>query len=460
MSMKTMNRRGFIKNNLALAACLASGFNVLSSPRSAFAADIDGYKALVCVYLAGGNDSFNMFVPASVSEHADYASARQFLAIPRAQLLPVTPGTYSDGASYGFHPNMNLSKQLFDQGSLAVIANVGTLTNPITREEYENRSRGIPAQLFSHNDQTSLWMAGNASQGTGRGWAGKLMDLLYANPATAPKPSPSISIAGNNLWQSGNVRSFEMSSRGINSAYLPYHEGPVKLNDAYATELQRAAISSHKMIREHAGIQARSIEFSGLVGSALTFAPVFSTPFGSGSLQAQLEMVAKMIAVRDRLDTNIHRQVFFVQLDGWDTHGAQVEDNAGSHANLLHKLDQSLYAFNAALLELGLHNQVTTFTATEFGRSLTPNGSGSDHGWGGHSLVMGGAVGGNDIYGTMPQLSFDSVDAVENNRIIPSTSVDQYGATLARWFGLNASELNTVFPNLANFASSDLGFML
>jgi uncharacterized protein (DUF1501 family) len=457
--MKTLNRRSFLKQNLALASCLASGFNVLNGTRAAHAANIDGYKALVCVYLAGGNDSFNMFAPASAAAHADYANARQFLAIPRAQLLPVSPAAYSDGADYGFHPSMTRSKNLFDQGSLAVIANVGTLTNPITKEQYESQSRSIPAQLFSHNDQTSLWMAGNANQGTGRGWAGKLMDLLYTNSASAPRPSPSISVAGNNLWQTGNVRSFEISAGGIDSPYLPYHEGAIKLDDAYAAEFQRSAASSHKLISEHAGIQSRAIEFGALVGSALSFAPTFSQAFGNGELQKQLEMVAKLIAVRDRLDTNIQRQVFFVQLGGWDTHGSQVEDNAGSHANLLARLDQSLGAFDAALVELGLQNQVTTFTATEFGRSLTPNGSGSDHGWGGHSLVMGGAVNGNDIYGTMPQLSFDSIDAIENNRIIPTSSVDQYGATMARWFGLNASELNSVFPNLQNFASSDLGFM-
>ncbi len=230
--MKTLNRRKFLQQNLALTGCLVSGFNIFTGVRTAKAASVDGYKALVCVYLAGGNDSFNMFVPASAAAHADYASARQFLTIPRAQF------------------------------------------------------------------------------------------------------------------------------------------------------------------------------------------------------------------------------------DGWDTHSAQVEDSAGSHANLLGKLDHSFGVFHAALQELGLENQVTTFTATEFGRSLTPNGSGSDHGWGGHSLVMGGAVAGSDIYGTMPQLSFDSDDAVENNRIIRTSSVDQYGATPARWFGLSESELNSVFPNLQNFASPDLGFML
>jgi len=285
-----------------------------------------------------------------------------------------------------------------------------------------------------------------------------MMDILY--PSAAPQPSPSISVGGNNLWQTGNrVRSFEVGSGGVSSPYLPYHEGPTKLGDAYAAVHQLGASTSHRLIREHANTQDRAVEFGNLVSSALSFAPEFNQTFGAGPLQAQLRMVARLIAVRDRLDSNMQRQVFFVRLGGWDTHADQLANTTSGHPNLLTSLNDSLAAFYAALLELGVQDQVTTFTATEFGRSLTPNGSGTDHGWGGHSLVMGGAVNGNDIYGTMPQLSFNSVDAVENNRIIPTTSVDQYSATMARWFGLNTAELATVFPNLRNFANNDLGFM-
>lgn len=460
--MKNMNRRNFLKHNLALAGCMAGGFNMFSGAQSAQAATLNGYKALVCVYLAGGNDSFNMFVPSSASEHADYAAARQFIAVPREQLLPLSPVSYSDGASYGFHPSMVRSKDLFDQGRMALVANVGTLIHPITRQQYENQALEIPAQLFSHKDQSDLWMAGSASNGTGQGWAGRLVDQVYTNPVTAPRPSPNISIAGNNLWQTGSgIRAFEMSSGGISKPDLPWHDGPSKLQDAYAALYQANQSSNHMFVSEHAHIQDRGIEYANLINNALATAPQFDLSFGDGSLQSQLEMVARLIAARDTLEAGVQRQVFFVQLGGWDTHSRQIDPNADiNHQILLSQLDQSLHVFNAAMEQLGTQDQVTTFTATEFGRSLTPNNTGTDHGWGGHSLVMGGAVNGNDIYGTMPQLSFDSIDAIDNNRIIPTSSVDQYGATLARWFGLNNSELASVFPNLQNFSTTDLGFML
>jgi uncharacterized protein (DUF1501 family) len=461
--MKQLNRRAFIKWNLAAAAGLSSSFSCLNGLRSAHAADLSGgYKALVCVYLAGGNDAFNMFLPRSTTEYNDYAAVRQHLAVPQTQLLPVSPATFSDGADYGFHPNMPAIQTLFNQGALAVIANVGTLVRPITKLEYENQLTEIPPQLFSHNDQTDLWMLGNANTSNGLGWAGSMMDLIYPNINTAPKPSPNLSIAGNNLWQSGNAfRPYEIHPDGIFPLSFPGHGGVYTLDQAYKDvyALGLGASGGHKMVSEHVRIQQRETQFSNLVGNALTNAPGFTQPFGGGALQQQLEMVAKLIAVRDQLDSTALRQVFFVQLGGWDTHASQNAAIATSHPNLLSQVSQSLDSFYAALTELGMENQVTTFTASEFGRSLTPNGDGTDHGWGGHSLVMGGAVTGNDIYGSMPQLSIDSADAVEEGRIIPTTSVDQYSATLAGWFGLTPSELNTLFPNLVNFSNADLGFM-
>ena len=453
------NRRRFLKQHLALAAWLGCGVDVLNLGSSAGAADSAGYKALVCVYLAGGNDSFNMFVPQSNAEHAQYAQARQFLAVPRASLLPVEALGYDDGASYGFHPNMPEVQGLFAQGMLSLVANVGPLVSPVTKSGYEANTDNVPSQLFSHNDQTDLWMAGDASHRTGLGWAGRMMDIFYAN-GSVPKPSPSISVGGNNLWQAGlSTRSFEIGAGGIEAAYLPWHEGPVKLGNAYAAAFGAAQASTHKLLREHGQVQDRAIEYSGLVNQALSSAPDLSESFGNGPLQRQLQMVARLIAVRDRLDAGLNRQVFFVRLGGWDTHSAQIENISTSHPNLLRQLSLSLGEFNSALEQLSIQNDVTTFTATEFGRSLTPNGSGTDHGWGGHSLVMGGAIRGGDIFGTMPRLRLDSPDAIESGRIIPSTSVDQYSATLAHWFGLNNDETTALFPNLPNFSSNDLGFM-
>lgn len=450
------SRRKFLKTQLALGTCLAAGLDVISSP--AEAANLQGYKALICVYLAGGNDSYNMFVPMSASAHADYADARRFLALQRSRILPATPATYSDGQAYGFHPAMPQTQRLFGEGELAVIANVGSLIRPITKREYEARSAPLPSQLFSHNDQTNSWLAANARGAAGVGWAGHTMDIMYPNGA--PQPSPSISIGGNSLWQTGRrVRSFEVGTDGVGGQYFPFHRGPVKLRDAFRTVHQSSAQNSNLFVREHAQTLERAEAFGNNVNSALEFAPGFSTPFPGNRLSEQLKMVANLIAVRDRLDTNLNRQVFFVRIGGWDTHNEQASADTNVHANLLQQVDQSLSALHSAMTELGVADSVTTFTATEFGRTLTPNRSGTDHGWGGHSLVMGGAVRGGDIYGRMPEISRDSGDALRGGRMIPTTSVDQYSATLARWFGLSGSELGSVFPNLGNFATGDLGFM-
>ncbi|MFK7893683.1 MAG: DUF1501 domain-containing protein [Granulosicoccus sp.] len=454
--MINQSRRSFLKSKLALGACLGAGLDVISAP--ARAADLQGYRALVCIYLAGGNDSYNMFVPVSASAHRDYADARKFLALPREQILPVTPVSYSDGQAYGFHPAMTQSQRLFGEGKLAVMANVGSLIRPITRQEYDDRGPAVPRQLFSHNDQTDSWLAADARGAAGVGWAGRMIDLMYPNGA--PQPSPSISIGGNSLWQTGRrVRAFEVGTRGVGNRYLPYHRGPVKLSDAFRAMHENAAQESNLMAREHAMTLERAEAFGNTVNSALEFAPVFSQPFPEGFLAAQLEMVAKLIAVRDRMDTNLTRQVFFVRIGGWDTHDDQASAGTDVHANLLREVDVALSAFDDAVTELGESESVTSFTATEFGRTLTPNGSGTDHGWGGHNLILGGAVRGGDVYGEMPLIALESENALRAGRMIPTSSVDQYCATLARWFGLNESELASVFPNLRNFSTGDLGFM-
>lgn len=454
--MIKQSRRTFLKTQLALGTCLAAGLDVISAP--AEAANIQGYKALVCVYLAGGNDSYNMFVPTNASAHADYSDVRKFLALPRSQVLPVTPATYSDGQAYGFHPAMRESQRLFGNGDLAVMANVGSLIRPITKLEYDSRTAQLPKRLFSHNDQTESWLAADARGAAGVGWAGATMDIMYPNGA--PQPSPSISVGGNSLWQTGRrVRAFEVGTNGVGSRYLPNHRGPLKLGDAFRAMHQRASLQSNLLVKEHAMTIERAEAFGNSVNSALEFAPTFSNAFPDSRLAAQMRMVANLIAVRDRLDTNLNRQIFFVRIGGWDTHNEQADANSNVHANLLQQVDLALSAFHNATTELGVQDSVTAFTATEFGRTLTPNGSGTDHGWGGHSLVVGGAVKGGDIYGRMPQISLDSGDTVRGGRVIPTTSVDQYSATLAGWFGLNNSELSSVFPNLGNFSTGNLGFM-
>ncbi len=459
--MPNKTRRDFLQWNLALAATLAPGLGMVNAMRPIHAASVSGgYKALVCVYLAGGNDSFNMFVPYDGTAHTNYATARQNLAIPTADLLPVSPDS-GGGIRHGFHKNMPGAKNLFDTGSMGVVSNLGTLIEPITKGEYESNTNNIPARLFSHNDQTDRWMAADANNRFGQGWAGRMMDMLYDN-AAVPRPSPSISIGGNNLWQSGqDVLLYEMNDQGAGSTRLPFHGGAFKLNDAYTQASATAVKNANLLVAEHALRQSRAIEFSSFVNDALVNAPSFENEFTDERLSAQLRMVARLIAVRDQLDPEqtVNRQVFFVRLGGWDTHAVQNGDAEDSHPNLLGKLDAAITSFQGALASMNMQQQVTTFTATEFGRSLTPNGSGTDHGWGGHSLVMGGAVSGNAIHGILPELAINSDDTVENNRIIPTSSVDQYGATLARWFGMNENEIDYLFPNLGNFLQRDLGFM-
>ncbi len=455
--MVSQTRRSFLKRQLLLGGCVAAGFDVISGP--AHAANTDGYKALVCINLAGGNDSFNMFIPRNSSAYADYAQARQFLAIDREKIIPVSPATYSDGQTYGFHPAMGETKRLFDSGQLAVMANVGSLIRPITKQEYESSSSAIPKQLFSHNDQSDSWLAANANGGTELGWAGRMMDIIY--PGNYPEHAASLSISGNSLWQkASNVRHFEIGASGVSK-----RNGSRRLQKAHADMHASAVNQNNLLANNRAMVLERALDYSGLINNALENTPTFETPFNAHGMQdtplaAQLEMVARLISARDRLDPNLRRQIFFVRLGGWDTHKDQIGGPADeTHEALLGQLDSALGAFQDAMVQLGVQNSVTAFTATEFGRSLTPNSSGTDHGWGGHNLVMGGAVRGGDIYGQMPQISRDSVDTVNNNRFVPTTSVEQYSATLARWFGMNNAELNNIFPNLGNFATPNVGFL-
>jgi uncharacterized protein (DUF1501 family) len=410
------------------------------------------------VDLAGGNDSLNMFVPIGASEHADYASARRFISVGRSEALPITPVSYSDGQAYGFHPDLDGLHNLFEAGDLSIMANTGPLIAPMTKDEYLERSVPRPSRLFAHDHQQDAWHSADASGGADIGWAGHMIDLMYPNGA--PQPSPTLSIGGNSLWQRGRiVRPFEVGSNVVvNPQYLPFHEGPIKLSDAFRAMYQGATNQNSLLAKEHAATLERAGAFGLNVNDAIESAPDFSTEFPRSSLADQLQMVARLIAIRDRLDPNLNRQVFFCRKGGWDTHNNQV-GRVNRHGKLLQDLDDSLTAFHGALSELGVLDSVTTFSSTEFGRTISPNSSGTDHGWGGHNIVMGGAVNGGDIFGQMPQITRDSPDAINNGRVIPTTSVDQYSATLAGWFGLDEGELATVFPNLGNFANSDVGFM-
>jgi len=452
-----MNRRNFLRNTLVSAmagaygtSLLATGPLLASSIGSSFNKVTAGYKALVCVFLYGGNDGFNMVVPRDPLGYGNYQTSRQNLAIAQNELLPITPRS---GGDYGFHPSMPDMQSLFAAGDLAIQANIGTLVEPVTRAQIQAKNANLPPQLFSHNSQQALWETAYASESASLGWGGLLADRLgYLNSSLVPM---NVSITGNNLFQVGeNHAPYAMNASGPDEMIGVRHSVEWEQYRAQAFDRIRDMQSNHILEQAHKDLTRSTQSTAQLLGSSLETAPVLTTPFPEeNNLADQLAMVAKMISVSEEL--GFERQIFIVGMGGFDTHDRQNQDQP----NLLGGLSQALAAFNQATQELGVANQVTSFTHSDFGRTLTSNGDGTDHGWGSHHLMMGGAVNGGDIYGTMPELSIGGPDDADDGRMIPTTSVEQYSATLARWFGLPENELNTVFPNLGNFSSADLGFM-
>lgn len=424
------------------------GFNT----SSLFAEDVgfDDYRALVNVFLLGGNDAFNMVVPRSEAEYNAYARSRQNLSIAKDDLLAMLADN-PDGALYGMHPGMPGLRDLFESGDLAVAANVGPLIEPTTREGYLNGTALLPPQLFSHNDQQSQWQTLRGISQLATGWAGRIADVMA--PSTASQRLPlNVSASGNNAFQASEIAvPYTVGTDGAN-AYGAY--GP---DAAFGTErraaFERLLTPAGVYARALGGVHQRSLEKADLVNNALASAPALSTVFPESSLGAQLEIVARLLAVRDEFDAS--RQIFYVATGGFDTHDAQNQNQPG----LLSDVSESLSAFANALQEIGLFDDVVTFTQSDFGRTLTSNGDGTDHGWGAHQLVLGGPVLGRRIYGTMPVLDIGGSNDVGGGRIIPGLSADQYAATLARWFGIAEADLTTVAPNLQNFPTADIGFL-
>ena len=451
-------RRHFLKQCVRQSLLGAGAYATLGSlgMLKAMAADTAGYKAMVCIFLYGGNDSFNMVIPRSTEEYNAYAAARQTLTIPKEQILAINPTT-SDGADYGFHPAMPEVQGLFEAGKLAVLANVGALTEPTTRDDYKNKRVTLPPRLFSHNDQQDFWQSLNPDNALPVGWAGRMADLL-ASANQNPQLSMNISLSGRNLLQVGqSTAPYFMSPGGvitINSL------DPLSAN---AQERRRAATydavlnntTGHLFGDEFTKMKRRAIDLAVEIDSALGRINPVTTVFpAENNLGVALRTIANMIAARDEL--GFSRQIFFVGVGGWDTHANQLT----RHPALLTEVSQAMKAFYDATEELQVADKVTTFTASDFGRTLTTNGDGSDHGWGGHQLIMGGAVKGKDIYGEMPDMIIEGPQDSGRGRIIPTTSIDQYSSTLGNWFGLTQNETLDVLPNLANFNTTNLGFML
>jgi len=450
-----MKRRDFLKRYASTAAAGLGAYSTLGglSLTNALANDTE-YKALVCVFLYGGNDSFNMLVPTDESAHRAYADARKNLAVSRSQLLPLDT-VASDGLRYGLHPSMPEIRDLYNQGKATVVGNVGPLLVPTSRDDYINARVPVPPRLFSHNDQQDFWQSLELDKLQSTGWAGRMADAL-ASLNGEQALSMNVSMAGSNLMLTGSatipyIASSEGVERAKASVLLSGFGRASRRSNALQALLDRE--SEHVLANQYRTTVKRANELSIQIGDILNQSSRVDAGFPQTPLADSLQMVARMISVRQSL--GLKRQVFFIGYGGWDTHGGQ---NA-RHPALLRNLSQSLAAFYRATDVLGLTDQVTTFTAADFGRTLTSNGDGSDHGWGGHQLVMGGAVRGQSIVGEMPVIAIDGPSDSGHGRIIPTLAVDQYCATLARWFGLSNNNLDEVFPNLREFSQRDLGFL-
>ncbi len=407
------------------------------------------YKALVCLFLAGGNDANNLIIPNDDAGYAAYAKARSTLAVGRDGLLPIAPRS-SDGRRFALHPSMPDLQELFGQGRLAFVANVGTLAVPTNKAQFAARSVPLPGQLFSHNDQQVQWQSSLPDRNFVSGWGGRLADLTNTFNENNTI-SMSISLAGQNAFQVGKaVAQYSVSPNGV---VQPNNtNGPVGSLRYKAQRQLLTGEDENLFASAFAGLTSDAISDSALLASMLGKDAPFKTEFPKSNLGAQLRMIARLIAAAP--DLGLRRQIFFARIGGWDLHDGQIT----AHAKLLGDVSQSLAAFQRATDELELSDQVTTFTASDFGRTYTTNGDGSDHGWGSHHLIVGGAVKGGEIYGKFPDLSVNGPDDTGRGRWIPSTSVDEYAATLATWFGVSATDLPTVLPNIGRFATPDLGF--
>jgi uncharacterized protein (DUF1501 family) len=444
-------RRTFIRQAACAALTTTGILNTIFDLRRLSAAPLDtsDYKALICLFLFGGNDANNVIVPHDNSGYASYAAARGILALPQASLLPLILQN-GDGRDFGFHPNLPELQALFNQGKLGLVANVGTLVAPVTRAQYLAGGAAVPPQLFSHADQSVQWQTSVPDVISKTGWGGRLADMLQSLNAGS-KISLNISIAGTNTFEVGNtVLPYVVSPTG--SVGLAGFDGSANANVRLQAFKDLLALPHNNLFEQaYADTVSRSIAANDLLTSALAGIPTIQTVFPTSNLGQQLNMIAKLIAARDNL--SMKRQIFFCSVGGYDTHGDQLT----GQANLLTELSQGLNAFYNATVELGVASQVTTFTASDFGRTYPTNGSGSDHGWGSHQFVLGGAVQGGRLFGTFPTLAVNGPDDTGQGRWIPTTSVDEFSATLATWFGVSASNLSTVLPNIGRFAHPNLG---
>ncbi|MDO5288634.1 MAG: DUF1501 domain-containing protein [Pseudomonadota bacterium] len=474
----TLARRAFLQRlgHLGVAG-VATPWALNLAAMSDAAAQTGGYKALVCVFLLGGNDNGNTVIPYDSTGHSAYVNARggliaasgsDGLAIARDQIIPLNGTGLSGSQQWGLPRELSGLANLFHSGKLAVQMNVGPLIRPTTLDDYKART-SLPPKLFSHNDQQSIWQSSRA-EGSVQGWGGTLGDLtLGSNGRSA---FTCMSVAGNAVFLSGaTALQYQIGTNGAIAISPITNRGSMFNSDACSNALRTLMTEVRSNLLEHelntivqrswsnqatlsSAIASSATQFDSMLPDSPTLSVNGSNvAFTNLRLNRQLKMVARIIEARERL--GMQRQVFMVTLGGFDNHDRLY----ANHASLLAQVNAALVGFQAAMESIGAGDIVTTFTASDFGRTITSNGDGSDHGWGGHHFVMGGAVKGKAFYGTPPSAIMGGAEDVGNGRYIPSTSVDQYAATMAKWFGVPDAQMAMIAPNLANFSTRDLGFM-
>ena len=457
------SRRAFLRraSTLSIAGAAAPWALNLSAMADASAATASDYKAVVCVFLNGGNDYANTLVPYDTDSHAQYLALRPGLAFERARLdatalrpLEVPRDSAGFAHQYALAPDLAPLLPLFDAGKLAVLLNIGTLVGPTTKQQYTSKTAPLPPKLFSHNDQQSVWQS-SMPEGAISGWGGRMGDLFESSNANAT--FTCINVSNNAVFLSGrSAVQYQVTPNG--SVALAGLKNPLFGSSAASAALRTLMTQprGHLLENEYNRIARRAIDANEVLAAALAAAPALATPFPSANgLADQLKLVARMIACAPKL--GVKRQVFMVSMGGFDNHDSLLT----AHPQLMGRLAGALTAFHQATTELGVADQVSAFTASDFGRTMTGNGNGSDHGWGSMHFVLGGAVRGQRYYGTAPIVANNGPDDVGQGRLLPTTSVEQLAATLGGWFGLSDSELLDMLPNLARYDAGvrTLGFL-
>jgi len=469
-------RRQFLRtaSMASMAGIYASPFLLELNSLAAMAQSATGsdYRALVCVYLQGGNDGHGTVIATDPSSFAAFTSARSGapgLAYPLNELLPITLKTPQSGRTFALNPSLGGVQTLFNSGRAAIIANTGTLVAPATKTQINSNAVPLPDSLFSHFDQTAAWQAIASNLGSSErvGWGGAVADAIEAMNMNSNSMFTCISTAGNALFLAGQ-QSFQLNvtPAGPIPIYglqnppfgLPSAANPLNSiltadeNNLFAKEYE--VVINRSMQAQATLVTAMAPAGVGGVADPPQYLDPMTNMLADNPLAASMQTVARIIAGRGQL--GVTRQIFYVQLGSFDTHDGQ----ATQHARLLTQLGAAFQYFDGLMVGMGLGNNVTAFTISDFGRTLTSNSDGTDHGWGSHHFVVGGAVNGQDMYGQYPVVGTDQVNDLGAGRLIPTTAVEQYAGTLASWFGLSDGQIRTVFPNFGNFGSNPyLGFM-